>query len=115
MKFFGREPALYLALFASIVQLGSQFIWHLSTDQQGVLNAVAVALVGLITAFALHSDGESAAVLGFVQAILAAGLAFGLELDPTAQSVIMSFAAAVVAMFIRTQSVARVDALGARR
>lgn len=115
VKFWGREPALYLALFAALVQMGSQFIWHLSDDQQGVLNAVAAALVGLIVAFMAHSDGESAAIMGFVQALLALGVAFGLGLDATAQSIIMSFVSAAVAMFIRGTVTAKLDADGLRR
>lgn len=103
-----REPALILALVASAVQMVSAFIWELTSTQQGTINALAVVVAGLITAIMVRSDQLAPAILGVIQAILALGLAFGLHLAPENQSVIMTFAAAVVAMFVRTQVVAPV-------
>jgi ABC-type enterochelin transport system permease subunit len=106
-----REPALLiLGLIAAVVQMVSAFLFPLTIDQQGVLNAVAVAIAGVITAAMVRSDQLAPAVLGAVQAILALGLAFGLNLAPEQQSVVMTFTAAVVAMFIRTQVQAPVPA-----
>lgn len=99
MKIFGREPALWLALFAGLVQVVSTFIWTLTPGEQSVLNGAAVAAAGLITAVMVH-DGIKAAVLGFVQATLALATGFGLHLDPTQQSVIMSAVAALLAMWV---------------
>lgn len=106
MKVFGREPALWSALATSAIALFSAFVLPLSIDQQGVLNAVVAALLGLVTAVMLRSDGISAAILGLVKAILAVGIAFGLAWEPATQAVVMSFAAAVTGMFVRTQEVA---------
>ena len=100
--FFGREPALWLALVAVAVKLATAFGLNLSTDQQAVVNAVAAALAGLIVAVMVH-DGIAAAVLGFVQTALALAVGFGLNWSADRQAVIMSFAAAIVAMFVRTQ------------
>lgn len=113
MKVFGREPALILALVAAAVQMVSGFAFELTTDQQGVLNAVAAAVVGLATAWAVARDGLAPAILGLVQSVLALGLAFGLSMSPENQVTIMAFAAAVVAMFVRTQVVSKVTANGA--
>lgn len=107
---FNREPALILALVAATVQMVSAFIFPLTAGQQGVLNALAVAVAGLVTAVLVRSDQLAPALLGVVQAILALGLAFGLALDTASQAVIMSFAAAIVAMFVRTQVTAPVSA-----
>lgn len=107
MRILGREPAVLLALFATIVRLISAFWIDLTTDQQSVLNAVATALVGLIIA-AVVKNGLVAAVLGFVQAVLALALGFGLEITAENQAVIMSFVSAIVAMFVRTQVTAPV-------
>jgi hypothetical protein len=98
-----REPALILGLFAAAVQMVSAFVFHLTITQQGTLNAVAIAVAGLVTAISVKSDQLAPLILGLAQALLAVGLAFGLYLSPDNQSVIMSFVAAVVAMFIRTQ------------
>ncbi|HVM19790.1 MAG TPA: hypothetical protein VNV66_08615 [Pilimelia sp.] len=98
-----REPALILALVASTVQLVSAFVFPLSDAQQGVVNALAVAVAGLVTALMVRSDQLAPAILGVLQAAVALGLAFGWDLSPENQSVIMAFAATVVAMFVRTQ------------
>lgn len=106
MKIFGREPALIAALVTSAIAMFSAFVLPLSIDQQGVLNAAVAAVLGLVTAVALRSDGISAAVLGLVKATLAVGIAFGLSWSPEMQAVALSFAAAVTGMFVRTQEVA---------
>jgi nicotinamide riboside transporter PnuC len=112
MLIFGREPAQVLALFAAIVQLGSATIFHLTSEQQGVLNAAAVAVVGLITAAAVSADKAAAALSGLVQAVLAAALAFGAHLTPELQSSIMVFVSAGVAFWLRTQVTAPRDVNG---
>jgi hypothetical protein len=98
-----REPALILGLIAAIVQMVSAFVLPLTADQQGVINAVAIAITGLVTAVLVHSDQLAPAILGVIQAALALGLAFGLHMTAGNQAVIMAFAAAIVAAFVRTQ------------
>ena len=111
MKIFGREPALVLAFVAALIQMVSSFVFPLSVDQQGVLNALTVAIIGVVTALAVRGDQAAPAILGFIKAALAVGLAFGFHLAPEAQSTIMVFAAAVVAMFVRTQVIAPVQSV----
>lgn len=106
MKILGREPALWAAFATSAIAMFSAFVLPLTIDQQGVLNAVVVAVLGLVTAVVLRSDGISAAVLGLVKAALAVGIAFGLAWSPETQAIAMTFAAAVTGMFIRTQEMA---------
>lgn len=105
MKIFGREPALWLALVGSIVSALGAFVVHLTSDQQGVLNAVAALVVGLLVAFSTH-DGQSAAILGLVKGLLALVVSFGAHFSPDNQAVLYAVAAAVVAMFVRTQATA---------
>jgi hypothetical protein len=106
-----REPALILGLVAAVIQMVSAFVFPLTVEQQGVLNAVAVAVVGLITAIIVRAEQLAPAILGLVQSVIAVGLAFGLHLTPENQSVIMTFAAAVVAMFTRQVVTAPVTAI----
>lgn len=113
MKIFGREPALWLALVAALVQ-GAGLLLDWSSEQQGAINAVAVAALGVATAWFV-SDGISAAVLGGAQAVLNLVLAFGLNVDTATQAAIMTFVAAVTAMFVRTQVGAPVSATGESR
>jgi hypothetical protein len=103
VKIFGREPALILGLIASAIQLVSATVLPLSVEQQGVLNAVAVAAIGLLTAAVVSAEKAAPAVLGLVQAVLACALAFGLHLDPATQGAVMAFATALVSAFVRTQ------------
>lgn len=106
----GREPALWSALLTSAIAMVSAFVLPLDEGQQAVLNALVAAILGLITAVALKTDGISAAILGLVQAALAVGIGFGLALSPETQAVVMTFAAAVTGMFVRTQETAPVPA-----
>lgn len=113
MKIFGREPALWLALVAALVQ-GAGLVLDWTSEQQGAINAVAVALLGAVTAFVVK-DGVSAAVLGGAQAVLNLVLAFGLHVDTAMQAAIMALVAAVVGMFVRTQVLAPVSPVDAGR
>lgn len=110
MKIFGREPSLILGLIASAIQLFSAIVLPLTIEQQGVLNAVAVAVIGVVTAVAVSTDKAAPAVLGFVQAVLACALAFGLALSPEVQGAVMAFTTALVSAFVRTQVSAPVPA-----
>lgn len=114
MKIFGREPALWLSLIYSAVVMLSAFWFDASPERQGAVNAVAAALVGLLTAWMVARDGLQAAILGFIKSLLALGLAFGLHLTTGNQAIIMSFVGALIAMFVRTQATAAVTASGER-
>ncbi len=86
---FGREPAYWLALVSGLVAFVSAAVFPLNTEQQGVVNAAAAALVGLITAGVLAGEKSVAAIVGFGKALIAVGLAFGLSWSPEVQSTTM--------------------------
>lgn len=98
-----REPAQLLALVASVIQLLSATILPLSIEQQGLLNALAVAIAGFVTAALVSAEKAAPAVAGVVQAVLACALAFGAALSPELQSSVMAFVTAGVAFWLRTQ------------
>lgn len=104
-KIFGREPALWAALAAALIQ-GAGLVFQWSQAQQGAINAVAAVVLGVIVAVMVH-DGIGAAVLGAVQAVMNLVLAFGLQVDQATQVAVMGLAGAIVAMFIRTQVTTR--------
>lgn len=110
-----RDPALYLSLFATALRLVAAFWLDLSDGQQAVLNAAATAAAGIIVAVWVRRDGQSAALLGGVQAVLALAVGFGAHLSAENQAIIMSFVGTAVAMFLRTQVTAPVTADGARQ
>lgn len=103
-----REPALYLTLSATVVRLLAAFVIHLTDGQQAVLNAAATAIAGLIVALWVKRDGQVAAILGVVQAVLALAVGFGADISAEGQAVIMSFVGAAAALFVRTQVTAPV-------
>lgn len=97
-----RDPVVSLNLVAATVMMVSAFFFPLSVDQQGVINALALAVVGVLAAFRT-SDGQLPALLGGFKALMALGLAFGLHLAPEQQAVALTFVAAVTALWIRPQ------------
>lgn len=103
---FNREPAQWLGLIAAAIQLLSALFFPLTIEQQGTLNAVAVAVFGIITAFAVSGEKAAPLVGGFLQSVLACALAFGVHLSPEMQSSTMAFVTAAVALFMRTQVIA---------
>jgi hypothetical protein len=109
LKIFGREPALVLALLASVLKLGAAFGLHVTGDQQALINATAAALVGLAVAAAAH-DSLSAPILGVIQAMVALAVGLGLHWTADQQALVMTAAAALVAMFTRTQVTSLVPA-----
>lgn len=112
-RILGREPVLWLSLVAITVKVVSAFLVHVSPDQQAVINAAAAAIAGLLVALSTH-DGESGAILGVVQALMALGVGFGMHWTADQQALVMSLAATVVAMFLRTQVTAPVPPTASR-
>lgn len=110
MKIFGREPAAILALVAVAIKLIAAFGIDLTIDQQAVLNAVAAAAVGLLVAVMAH-DALAAPMYGFAQAALALAVGFGLHWSAEQQAVVLSFVQVAIAMFVRTQVVAKTPAV----
>lgn len=102
MKIFGREPALWMALVATVISAIGSFVVHLSVDQEGALNGVVAAIVGLIV-WKLTSDGGPALILGFVKAGIVLAAAFHFNMATDKQTILMTLVSAVVAMFVRTQ------------
>lgn len=98
-----REPAVLLALFASLVSLLAMFIFHWTDEQQSLLNAAAIALAGFITAWLVKTDPIAPAALGLVQAVLAVAVGFGLHLAPAGQTVLLTLTSTLIAAFVRSQ------------
>lgn len=103
MKWFGRDPVWYTNLFAVLVMAVASFGLHLTADQQGALNAAALAVAAIIIAVRLRSEGQLAVAVQLMKALIALGLSFGLHLSPDQQFVLVSLITAVGSGFIRTQ------------
>lgn len=98
-----REPALLLiGAIAPLAQLLLSFT-TLPLPVTTGLNAVAVAVAGVLTAAFLRRDQLVPAVLGLAQAVLVLGLGLGVHVDATQQALVMTVAGIGVAAFVRTQ------------
>jgi urea transporter len=107
-----REPAILLGLVAALVQVLSVLVFNWTIDQQAVINAVAVAVAGVVTAILVKADNLAPLLLGLSQAVVALALGFGWELSPDVQVSITAVVATLVAMFVRTAVTAPVDSSG---
>lgn len=112
MKLFGREPALILAVIASAIMMIATFVYPITSDQQGALNAVAMAAVGALTAWTVAEDGGLALVVGLAKAVMALAISFGLHWVPETQAVVMGFVTVIAQLFVRQNVVAPIRADG---
>jgi hypothetical protein len=105
----GREPAFLATLISIVINIGAAFLLDLNVNQQALLNAVVLAITGLIIAWTTH-DGTVAGLLGVIQAVIALAVGLGLHLDPDNQALLMSAVATIAAGYTRTQVTAHVPA-----
>jgi hypothetical protein len=102
MKIFGRDPALWLALLGLFISAAGTFVFHFSTDQEGVLNGLVAAIMGVIVWRVTH-DGSPALILGLAKAVFLTLAAFHFNIPADRQTILMGLLSAAVAMFVRTQ------------
>lgn len=107
MKILGREPAVFWALAATLVQ-SLLLLLNLDTGVQGAANALTLALAGFLTAAAVGVDAALPALTGLIKAVFALVLAFGVDLPDTTQVAILAVVTAVGAFFVRQNVVAKV-------
>lgn len=94
MKWFGREPAQWLAFLAIVVQLAVAVGVPLSEQQQAGVNAAATAVMAAILAWTVNRGAFAALAGGAVATV--GQLAISLGVDVT-QEKIAAFGAAVTA------------------
>ena len=106
-----RDPALLGAAFLAIIQVIDVLALHLTSEQLGLTNALAIAVIGIAVAASVRSDQWVPALLGLLKALGALVIGFGLHWTPEAQAAVMLAAVAVSALFTRTQVTAPVPAV----
>jgi hypothetical protein len=107
-KILGREPVLWTTLFAVVLQLGTAFGLALSTEQQALLNAAFVAVLGAVAAAMVSAERVVPLLVGVLQALLQLAVGFGLDLTPEQQTTVLTVAVALVAFWTRGQVLAPV-------
>lgn len=94
------QPAIVMTLVATIIRLCvSHFVSTTATEQAWV-NAVVTAGAGLIVAVWVKHNGQTPALLGFVQAALALGVGFGFHISADQQAAIMSIIGGAASLFV---------------
>lgn len=101
-KIFGRDPALWAALLGSVVSALGTFVFHFSVDQEGALNGLFAALMGILV-WHVTSDGAPALILGLSKALILVAAAWHFNVPADQQTILMTLLSAAVAMFVRTQ------------
>lgn len=107
MKILGREPAVFWAMAATLLQ-AVLLLFPLSVDVQGAANAVILALAGFATAAAVSVDAALPALTGLIKAIFALVLSLGMNLPDTTQVGILAVVTALGAFFVRQNVTASV-------
>jgi nicotinamide riboside transporter PnuC len=107
---FGRDPVLIMGIVSATVMFVSSLVFPLTIDEQGILNLIAAAVLGLIGAFSVGKEKVAAAVVVLFKTLIAAALAFGLHFPPEVQGSVMAFVVALLSFYTRTQVVAKVQA-----
>jgi hypothetical protein len=113
MKLFDREPAAIIAAVASLLSVLSAFWLHWSDDQVGTVNTVLGGLT-MLAALGLKSDRFLPVLLGVVQAVFYAAVAFGYDLPAEKQALLLSAVSMTIAViFVRPQVTAKAPASAA--
>ncbi|CUW31798.1 hypothetical protein [Streptomyces reticuli] len=100
MKIFGREPAAWAALASITLQAIGAFVADFDAETQAWVNAVVLAVLGLIVAVMVH-DGIIAAITGLAQAVLTLAAGLGLDWSAEKQALILSLITAVAQFAVR--------------
>lgn len=103
MKIFGREPALILGFIAAAVQSLFAFGVNVSPGVQTAINAIAAAVVAVISAIVLKNGALGASLMQLATAGMALVVGLGLDWSTERQGWVMSLVAAGIALFTRTQ------------
>ncbi|MFF4489404.1 hypothetical protein ACFY0F_23395 [Streptomyces sp. NPDC001544] len=112
MKIFGREPAAWAALASIVLQVIGAFVADFDAETQAWVNAVVLAVLGLIVAVMVH-DGVIAAITGLAQAVITLAAGLGLDWSAEKQALILSLITAVAQFAVRQVVTAPVPALPA--
>lgn len=109
VKIFGREPALILGFIAAAVQSLTAFGISVSPGVQTAVNAIAAAVVAIVSAIVLKDGALGAALMQLATAVMALVVGLGLDWSTERQGWVMALVAAGIALFTRTQVTAPVS------
>ncbi|MFI0156241.1 hypothetical protein [Streptomyces lydicus] len=114
MKIFGREPAAWAALASIVIQTLGAFVVGFDHETQAWVNAVVLAVLGLVVAVMVH-DGVIAAISGLAQAVITLTVGLGLDWSAEKQALILSLITALAQFAVRQSVIAPVPASAVKR
>lgn len=111
MRILGREPAVFFAMAATLVQ-AVLLLAPWSDEVHGALNAAVLAAAGFATAAMVAQDAALPALTGLIKAVFAVVLAFGMHVPDNWQVGILAIVTAAGAFVVRQNVVAPVTREG---
>ena len=108
-RIFGREPAAWAALASIVIQTLGAFVADFDHQTQAWVNAVVLAVLGLVVAFMVH-DGVIAAISGLAQAVITLSVGLGLDWSAEKQALVLSLITALAQFAVRQSVTAPVPA-----
>jgi len=106
-RIFGREPAVFWGLVATLIQ-SIALLFPLTSEVQGAVNAASLALAGFLTAAMVSVDAALPALTGLLKAVFALVLAFGVNVPDATQVGILAVVTALGAFFVRQNVTAKI-------
>lgn len=114
MKILGREPAAWAAFASIVIQTLGAFVVGFDHETQAWVNAVVLAVLGLVVAFMVH-DGVIAAITGLAQAVITLSVGLGLDWSAEKQALVISLITALAQFAVRQSVTAPVSAAELKR
>lgn len=103
-----REAAIAPGLVAVVVALIGAFYAPLTPELQGLIDGVAVALAGAVTALLVRDDRTLPAMVALIHAGFELSLGLGLQVSTGRQAAVMAAVTGLTAAWLRTQLYAKV-------
>ena len=104
MKVFGREPAAIVGLIEGALVLALSFgLFDLTQHTIGLIMAVVTSALGVYVAYVTR-DTLLGAVIGFVKALLALAVVYGLTISTEQTGAVIAFITVVFSFYNRSQT-----------
>lgn len=103
-----REAAVAPGVVAVAIALVGAFYAPLTPDLQGLIDAAATALAGVVTALLVRDDRSLPAMVALLHAAFELCLGLGLQISTDRQAAVMAAVTALTTAWLRTQLYAKV-------
>lgn len=109
-KVVGRDPVFVTELGGMLV-LAISLFFNLNPTVQGLVNAVVMALVGVVSAWLVSAEKALPLIAGLARAVIALMVGLGIEVPANVQAGAFAVIGVFVAFMLRSQVVAPVPAV----